>query len=188
MLKIFKFIGCFLERSERNYPRIFWLCTSLLGFCIFHEPVTTSSQSQIVIEQVRISRGGGSKSDSSSFVTPICLSKRKNFDLAFHRRLEQYFPDWKERIDYQKKQEKFYKLAMKRKKELKRLRVLDKKSYYTKEELDAMDYFYGTGFYQKQQDPEVKPNIFDTRQSFLRKMHDPIALDNFLDSFNRINN
>ena len=70
MLKIFKFIGCFLERSERNYPRIFWLCTSLLGFCIFHEPVTTSSQSQIVIEQVRISRGGGSKSDSSSFVTP----------------------------------------------------------------------------------------------------------------------
>jgi hypothetical protein len=69
MLKIFKFIGCFLERSERNYPRIFWLCTSLLGFFIFYEPVTTSSQSQIVIEQVRISRGGGSKSDSSSFVT-----------------------------------------------------------------------------------------------------------------------
>ena len=68
MLKIFKFIGCFLERSERNYPRIFWLCTSLLGFYIFHEPVTTSSQSQIVIEQ--ISRGGGSKSDSNSFITP----------------------------------------------------------------------------------------------------------------------
>ena len=44
-------------------------------------------------------------------------------------------------MDYKKKQEKFYKLAMKRKKELKRLRVLDKKSYYTNEELDAMDYF-----------------------------------------------
>jgi hypothetical protein len=63
------FIGFFLESSERNYPRIFWLCTSLCGFFIFHEPVTTSNQSQIVIEQVRISRGG-SKSDSSSFVTP----------------------------------------------------------------------------------------------------------------------
>ena len=30
---------------------------------------------------------------------------------------------------------------MKRKKEVRRLRVLDKKSYYTKEELDAMDIF-----------------------------------------------
>jgi hypothetical protein len=54
MLKIFKFIGCFLERSERNYPRIFWLCTSLLGFCIFHEPVTTSSQSQIVTVSLKV--------------------------------------------------------------------------------------------------------------------------------------
>ena len=70
MLKIFKFIGSFLERSKRNYPRIFWLCTYLLGFFIFHEPVTTSSQSQLVIEQVDILRGGESKSDSSSFVTP----------------------------------------------------------------------------------------------------------------------
>ena len=51
-----------------------------------------------------ISRGDGSKSDLSSFVTPICLSKRKKFDLAFHRRLERYFPDWKEQMDYQKKQ------------------------------------------------------------------------------------
>lgn len=91
-------------------------------------------------------------------------------------------------MDYQKNQEEFYKLAMKRRAELKRTRMLDNKSYYTKEELDAMDYFHETGFYQKQQDPEVKPNIFDTRQSFLRKMHDPIALDNFLNSFNRINN
>ena len=54
-------------------------------------------------------------------------------------------------------------------------------------QLDAINYFHGTGFYQKHQDLEVKPNIFDTRQSFLRKMHAPIALDNFLNSFNRIN-
>ena len=73
---------------------------------------------------------------------------------------------------------------MKRRKELKRVRMIDKKSYYTKEELDAMDYFHGTGFYQKQQDPEVKPNIFDTRQSFLLKMHDPVLRNNFLNSFN----
>ena len=59
----------------------------------------------------------------------------------------------------------------------------DKKSYYTKEKLDAIDYFDGTGFYQKQQNPEVKPNIFDTRQSFLLKMHDPVLRNNFLNSF-----
>lgn len=58
-----------------------------------------------------------------------------------------HFPDWKERIYYQKKQEEFYKSAMKRKKEIKRIRLLYNKNYYTNEELDAMDYFNGTGFY-----------------------------------------
>lgn len=109
-------------------------------------------------------------------------------DLSFHHQLEQHFPDWNERMDYQKKQEKFYKLAMKRKKELKILRLLDKKSYYTKEELDAMDYFQGTGFYAKHQDPKVKQNIFDTRQSFLLKMHDDKLRNEFLDSLNSRNN
>ena len=83
-----------------------------------------------------------------------------------------------------KKQEEFYKLAMKRRKELKTLRMLDKKSYYTKEELDAIDYFHGTGSYKKYQDPSMKPNIFDTRQTFLFKMHDPVLPNNFLNSFN----
>ena len=179
MLKIFKFIGCFLERSERNYPRIFWLYTSLLGFCIFHEPVTTSSQSQIVIEQVCISRGGGSKSDSSSFVTPICLSKRKNFDPAFHRRLEK----WSGRMAFQKKQEELYKLAMQKKREALRLGLKENFNRTAKEQ-DAVDYFNGTGIYAKYQDIRTKPNIFDTRQSFLLKMHDPVLRNNFLNSFN----
>ena len=79
---------------------------------------------------------------------------------------------------------------MKRRKELKRIRMIDKKSYFTKKKLYAINYFHGTGFYHKQKDPEVKsnPNVFDTRQSFLRKIHDPIALENFLDSFKSINN
>jgi len=95
-----------------------------------------------------------------------------------------HFPDWKERIYYQKKQEEFYKSAMKRKKEIKRIRLLYNKNYYTNEELDAMDYFNGTGFYQKKQDPKQKPNIFDTRQTFLLKMHNPILRNNFLKSLN----
>jgi hypothetical protein len=85
---------------------------------------------------------------------------------------------------YQKKQEEFYKLAMRKKRELRRLRIKENSKFYTKQELDAMDYFHGTGFYQKHQDPKVKPNIFDTRQTFLFKMHDPILRNNFLNSFN----
>ena len=71
-----------------------------------------------------------------------------------------------------------------RRKERKRLRVLDKISHYTKEELDAMDYFHGAGFYHQYHDPELKPNIFDRRQTFLLKMHDPVLRHNFLNSFN----
>ena len=49
-------------------------------------------------------------------------------------------------MDYQKKQEEFYKSAIKRKREIKRLRLLDNKDWYSKEELDAMDYFNRTDF------------------------------------------
>jgi hypothetical protein len=187
MLKFFKFIAYFLERSERNYPRIFWLCTSLSGFLIFHEPIQNRSQSQVVIEQVHILHGAGSNSNSSSFVTSICLNKRKNFDPAFHRRLTKHFPDWSGRMIFQKKQEGFYKSAMQKKREALRLRLKENFNR-TSEEQDAVDYFNGTGIYVKFQDIKTKPNIFDTRQSFLQKMHDPVALDNFLNSFNRINN
>ena len=121
---------------------------------------------------------------SGSAILQTGSVKSKKFNIVFHRRLEKYFPDWKERMDYQKKQEEFYKSAMKRKKEIKRIRLLDNKNYYTKEELDAMDYFNGTSFYQKKQDPKQKPNIFDTRQTFLLKMHNPILRNNFLNSLN----
>ena len=73
---------------------------------------------------------------------------------------------------------------MKRRKELKRITMVDKKPYYTKEELDAMDYFYGTGFYKQYQNSRVKQNKFDTRQSFLLKMHDEKLRNDFLNSFN----
>ena len=76
---------------------------------------------------------------------------------------------------------------MKRKREIKRLRLLDNKDWYSKEELDAMDYFNGTGFYHEEQDPTRKPNIFDTRQTFLLKMHDDKSRNDFLNSFNSKN-
>ena len=55
----------------------------------------------------------------------LVLGKRKKFDLAFHRRLEQHFPDWEERMAYQKKQAEFYKSAMRKKKEIVKLRMAD---------------------------------------------------------------
>ena len=114
--------------------------------------------------------------------------KRENFDIAFHRRLEQHFPDWKERMDYQKRQEEIYKSAMRKRNEIKRLRLLENSDFYTKEELDAIAYFEGTGKYAEYQDLRTKPNIFDSRQSFLLKMHDESLRNEFLNSFNRINN
>ena len=76
---------------------------------------------------------------------------------------------------------------MQKKREALRLR-LKENFKRTREEQDAVDYFHGTSIYAKFQDIKTKPNIFDTRQSFLRKMHDPITLDNFLGSFKRKNN
>ena len=76
---------------------------------------------------------------------------------------------------------------MKRQAELRRTRMIDIPTRYTKEELDAVSYFQGTGFYAKQQDPNLKPNIFDTRQTFLLKMQDKNARTNFLKSFNNLN-
>lgn len=116
------------------------------------------------------------------------LNNKKRIDLRFHRRLEKHFPDWDGRMAYQQRQEKFYKSAMIKKREIQRLRILETPNLYTKEELDAISYFQGTGLYSKHQDPKVKPNIFDTRQSFLLKMHDDKLRNEFLDSFNRRNN
>ena len=62
------------------------------------------------------SGGDGTVPKSDSFVFQTGLRKRKKFDITFHRRLEQHFPDWVERMAYQKKQKEFYKLAMKKKK------------------------------------------------------------------------
>ena len=101
--------------------------------------------------------------------------------------MEKHFLDWPERMAFQKKQEELYKSAMRKKREALRLRLKENFSR-TSEEQDDIDYFNGSGIRAKYQDIKTKPNGFDTRQIFLQKIHDPIALNNFLDSFNRISN
>lgn len=72
---------------------------------------------------------------------------KKKFDLVFDTKLEQHFPDWKERINYQKKQEKFYKSTMRKQRETLRFK----------------ENFNDTGFYKEQQNSKTKLNIFDTK-------------------------
>ncbi|MFT4850184.1 MAG: hypothetical protein ACI83B_002736 [Sediminicola sp.] len=115
------------------------------------------------------------------------INRKIYFDPAFHRQLAKHFPDWSGRMAFQKKQEGFYKSAMQKKREALRLRLKENFNR-TSEEQDAVDYFNGTGIYAKFQDIKTKPNIFDTRQSFLRKMHDDKLRNDFLNTLNRRKN
>lgn len=173
-----------LELWEKCKPSSFWLST--IGVYMFFSAsfgaLFTESPSQsyayVVLQQAR---GGGTED------YPF-LGKRKKFDLDFHRQLEQNFPDDERRMDYQKNQEKFLKSAMRKKREIIRLRMREDPKFYTKEERDAMDYFQGNGIYAKYQDKREKYNIFDTRQSFLLKMHDDKFRNDFLNNLNRRKN
>ena len=84
-------------------------------------------------------------------------------------------------MSYQKKQEELYKAAMRKRREAIKMR-LPKNFNRNHEEQEEINYFQGIGIYAQHQDSETKPNIFDTRQSFLRKMYDPILRRNFLNS------
>ncbi len=63
----------------------------------------------------------------------------------------------------------------------------DKKKLLSPEEQDAINYFTGQGFYSSQQDFKTKPNIFDTRETFLLKMHNESNRDRFLKSLQESN-
>ena len=130
---------------------------SLMAIFIFNSLVTDLSE--IFVKSTSIN----SDLNEIVLVRNSSISSRKNkknFDLSFHRKLEKHFPDWDERMNYQKKQENFYKSAMKKQAELRRIKAMDKRNRYTKEELGAIDYFQGTGFYARQQNPKMKPNIY----------------------------
>lgn len=181
MLKLLYKLGLILEEFERTAPRIFWLVI-LFFYAVFvspHDPKIPPAQVcqyQVGSQQLR----GGGQSENISTIQKI--------DSDLHRRLKMSFPDWEERMAYQKKQAEFYKLAIRKKKEIIKLRMADDFNFYSEKELDAINYFEGKGFYARYQDPSVAPNIYDTRQSFLLKMHDTISRKKFLKRFTHINN
>ena len=150
----------------KNGTRIFILSIfSLVWICkpIPYETLAyrIHQREETVSKGLAVASGGGQGENSNSNM--LDLKNKKRIYLSFHRRLEQHFPDWNERMAYQQIQENFYESAMRKKREIKKLRIQKIPNFYTKEELDAISYFQGTGFYLKHQDLKVKPNIFDTR-------------------------
>ena len=96
------------------------------------------------------------------------------------------FPDWPARMNYKKTQEEFYKSAIQKQTQLKSLRIKDTSGFYTKEKIDAINYFHRKGFYSYYQSLGTPPNIFDTRWSFLLKVEKNKDMrENFLKSYNR---
>jgi len=52
-----------------------------------------SQRSVSTVSLAQVARGGGQRGP---------LEKRKKFNIVFHRQLEQNFPDWENRMNYQK--------------------------------------------------------------------------------------
>ena len=181
MLKSFGKFLKYLEQWEKYEPSSFWLSIIALSICFSAVFGVLSSVSEFPYESQAVIvelRAGGSNEK---------VDIQKMLDSDLHRRLEAYFPDWEERMAYAEKQTEFYKSALRRKKEIIRKRMTDDSIIYSEKELDAINYFQGSGIYATYQDLSVPPNIFDTRQSFLLKMHDISAREEFLKNFNRIN-
>jgi len=136
------------------------------------EDINFNSQSQKIVT-IR----GGAKGYRSR--------KPKNFDANFHHILQKGFPDWERRIEYEQKQRKLYQSAQNKFK-MSPLGISYPEKLLSTEEKDAIAYFQGTGFYAYCQKLEERPNVFDTRETFLLKMHNPEMRENFLNGLNRL--
>ena len=115
-------------------------------------------------------RGGGNRKYPS------------NFDKNFHKILRKGFPDSKRRIEFEKSQLEFYNSARSKLYRAPTLSMKDKMRLLSPEEHDAINYFIGQGLYRSQQYFRTEPNIFDTRESFLIKMHNESNRNRFLKS------
>ena len=129
----------------------------------------SNSQSQKIIS---IRAGAFNKKGNRS-------TKPKNFDANFHRILQ-----WERRIEYEKNQRDLYESAQKKLK-MSPIGISSSEKLselFSPEEKDAIAYFQGTEFYAYCQKLEERPNIFDTRETFLLNMHNSEMRENFLNA------
>jgi len=115
----------------------------------------------------------------------------KNLDKKkiFKEMLAKHFPDSAERLALEREQIGIYSKAAKKLKEYQKLKPLLKphEKWLTDEEKFAIEYFHGKGIYKKYQDPKTPSNLFDTRQTFLKKMENEEMRRKFLENSNRLN-
>jgi len=130
-----------------------------------------------------VTLNGGAQNRSSENTPKISVPQALEQTINRREMLRKHFPDWEERMDYQKKQKKVYRSGLARIAEAKGVRVKFKP---TKQEQDAFYYFNGQNFYKYYQSLETPPNIYDTRWSFLLKVEKNKNMrENFLKSYNR---
>lgn len=133
-----------------NIRLISVLSSIIIAAYILIVVIPSSNVNNNSMSNVILLRGGGRKIP-------------KNFDRNFHRIMQQSFPDVPARVDYENTQRKLYNSA------IRKLRMAsswdlnpDPKKILSEAEQNAMDYFYGTGFYKEQQSLRTPPNKFDT--------------------------
>jgi hypothetical protein len=134
---------------------------------------------------VGLSLNHNSDDNSISVVTSLSGGNQKypsNFDKNFHRVLQKGFPDSKRRVEFEESQRKFYNSALSKLDRTPTLTMQNKKKLLSPEEQDAINYFTSQVLYRSQQDFRTKPNMFDTRESFLFKMHNESNRNRFLKS------
>ena len=145
-----------------------WVCNPI-PFVSFEDTLQNQNQSISQSQQIMSIRSGAFDKEDNPSKIPKSM-------------LEKYFPDWTERMNYQNQQFEFWQSSKKKLREADRLRLNwdFKLKILTPEEKDALDYFRGTGFYEYHQDVSTPPNIFDTRDTFLKKMQDFEMRNKFL--------
>ena len=153
------------------------LCTSV-------EINDKSNLSPSLVQSV-VRLNGGEQNRSSGNTAKISVPQTSLKAINKHEILRKHFPDWEERMDYQKNQEKSYRSGLARMTEAKRV-GMEKTFKLTKKEQDAFDYFNVKNFYKEHQSIKTPPNIYDTRWSFLLKIEKNKDMrENFLKSYNR---
>ena len=170
-----------MEFFERKYPSFFWIMTAVLAYSIpnsfsflFINENDTRIELNSVSEQIPSLRAGDQELSDTGIGRKILYNN--------------LFPDWPERVAYERKREKHYKSGLAKIKEQKKyVHNLDYErslKLLTDEEKDALDYYREEGFYKEHQDLKTSPNVFDSRQSFLLKMENIEMRTKFLKTLN----
>ena len=146
---------------------IIFLFGILVGLSLNNNSNSEFNSNENSITLVNSLRGGGNR------------KYPKNFDKNFHRILRKGFPDSERRIEFEKSQLEFYNSARCKLHRAPIMSMENKMKLLSPQERDAINYFTGQGFYRSQQDFRTKPNIFDTRESFLIKMDDESNRNDF---------